>query len=272
MNNFSIQSGLTERVLQRNQMNESLKNRLWNIIYSTLETNIIPEISGYNDPEWSKPIFPLIKSLWTSFFLIDSLPNDPYQYIKKIKIKYFNLTWNETYDLLEFFANHLINKKSFIDECNIILKEENSAYRFIGPSITEITSEIEIDSIENSQRTAYWQVNEHINKALKFLSDNKAPDFKNSIKESISAVEAIVKIISKSENGTLGVLVTDPKLNLPSTIQDAIKKIYGFASNAGGIRHSNKNDKNASPTKADALFILTTCSAITNYIIQISEL
>lgn len=75
---------------------------------------------------------------------------------------------------------------------------------------------------------------------------------------------------SNDKKGTLGSLISHEKIKLPQTIKDAIKKLYGFASDEGGIRHGNK-DISFEIRRADALFICVTCAAIVNYMIQLSN-
>ena len=44
--------------------------------------------------------------------------------------------------------------------------------------------------------TPYSSVNEHVKNALTLFSRRETPDYKNSIKESISAVESIIREIT----------------------------------------------------------------------------
>ncbi len=257
MSGFSERTGLAIKPLQKNDMDDTLKNKLWNLIYTLFQGYIIPELGGYDHDHWRKEFMEIIKKLWGDFLSlqIDKFPYDPDKFIQKIKLKFFELSWNKIYDLLEFFAKNVSDKKKFIFDCNQVLEKENSAYRFINTAIVEIGNQTEIESLEQSSSSPYWQVNEHINKAIGFLSNKLAPDFQNSIKESVSAVEALARIITKNPNGTLGVLTQNPDLNLPKTLQEATKKIYGFASDKGGVRHANKDETEDHLTYSDALFI-----------------
>ena len=81
--------------------------------------------------------------------------------------------------------------------CNVQLERENSAYRFVGTEIVEGTDQNEITSIEEVLKGPK-AVRIYFERALALLSDRRAPDFRNSIKESISAVEAICRLIADS--------------------------------------------------------------------------
>ena len=130
-----------------------------------------------------------------------------------------------------------------------------------------ITDENEIDSIEDAMDTQYESINNHLSKAVSLLSDRQNPDYENSIKESISAVEAMcVSILGK--DATLGAslkqLEKDGVIIHPS-LKSAFEKLYGYTSDAKGIRHAG-NIGGASSTFEEAKFMLVSCSAFINYL------
>jgi hypothetical protein len=105
-------------------------------------------------------------------------------------------------------------------------------------------------------------VREHISTALSMLSDKDSPDYRNSIKESISAVESFVKVTCQDNKGTLGALLKNfqghPALNT------AFKNLYGWTNDEKGIRHSLLDE--GSPVGFDeAKFMLVACSSFINY-------
>jgi hypothetical protein len=57
--------------------------------------------------------------------------------------------------------------------------------------------------VEAAAATQEDAVSEHLNTAIGFLSDRKNPDYRNSIKESISAVESLMKILAGVKSATL---------------------------------------------------------------------
>ena len=109
-------------------------------------------------------------------------------------------------------------------------------------------------------------VNNHFEKALSFYSDRKNPDYKNSIKESISAVESMCCIIcgKKVELGkALGKLEKNG-IYIHGAMKNGFQALYGYASDESGIRHGGIEDKEV--TEEDAKFMLVTCSAFVNYL------
>ncbi len=111
-------------------------------------------------------------------------------------------------------------------------------------------------------------MSQHIGTALKLLADRKKPDYRNSMKESISAVEAICKIIAQNERATLGPALDAVKArtNLHPKLQEAFKALYGYTSDTHGIRHALKDDEE--PEAEDAMFMLVSCSGFVNYLVE----
>ena len=99
------------------------------------------------------------------------------------------------------------------------------------------------------------------------LSDRKEPDYRNSIKESISAVESIAQLVSKSPGATLGdaLKVIDKHVDIHPALKKGFLAIYGYTSDSDGIRHALLD----APTCGfeDAKYMLVSCSAFVNYLI-----
>jgi hypothetical protein len=151
--------------------------------------------------------------------------------------------------------------------CNAVLEGELSAYRFVGGRITEITSKREIAEIEEALEAAPRPVALHLKTALERLADKKSPDYRNSIKESISGVEALCRLITGDPKATLGQAIKQikTKVAIHPAMEKAFDSLYGYTSNEGGIRHALLEDPNLK--FEDAKFMLVSCSAFINYLI-----
>jgi hypothetical protein len=159
----------------------------------------------------------------------------------------------------------------FIKDCNIILIRELSGYRFIGDKIAPITSQEEISSIEKTLEatTRLKAINTHLKTALDLFADRKNPDYRNSVKESISAVEAICGLISGKSKTSLGDALREierkSKIQPHPSLNKSFDSLYGYTSNADGIRHALLDEPNLD--SEDAKFMLVSCSAFINYLI-----
>ena len=138
----------------------------------------------------------------------------------------------------------------------------------MNKQIVEITADEEIQSIEEamSNTSKLKGVQAHLKTALSLLAI-KNPDFRNSIKESISAVEAISQILTGDEKTTLGAALKtfEEKAILHPALKKSLSSLYGYTSDAEGIRHAMLEEPKL--TFNDAKFMLVSCTAFTNYLI-----
>ena len=259
-------------VIQTESIDQELRTGLWNaldIFY--WRTGRPHEHLRSSSNEELKVLFDL---LWLDYFKqpIDTIPEYPYLVEKQIRGYFFSCRWSEIYDIVEFIANNYpreYTNEKFISYCNAILEREVSGYRFVGETIAQITSEEEIVEVEEA--LAYGDqlrpISIHLKTALDLLSDRKSPDYRNSIKESISAVEAICRLIAGS-NATLGKALGEirrqGKVDLHGALEGAFDKLYGYTSDEEGIRHSLLEESDLD--FEDAKFMLVSCSAFINYL------
>lgn len=272
MKSFSQRKGLkpAKSVIQVDSMDDDLKNRLWNALTMFYWDKVeVIERGGF-----IKDITPF-QLLWDEHFRepLDEMYPNWLETLLQIRDRFFNYMWNEVYDFVEFVANRFPNKpvnSAFMVLCNSILKEELSAYRFVGGLITPITTQEEITEIEEALSLQYplKLVANHIRSALDLFSNKKSPDYRNSIKESISAVEALCKLIAGKRKATLeqALKEIEKKVSIHTALKQAFIKLYGYTSDADGIRHALLDEPNLD--SEDAKFMLVSCSAFTNYLIS----
>ncbi len=268
---FSQRKGIKsiKSVIQVDGMDDDLRNDLWNALTVSYWDNISKYLISY---------FPdmeiLIKKIWVDHFKqpLDTLENTWSKTYKIIRKIFYNYEWNEVYDFIEFIVYSYPYKddnQDFMDLCNSFLERELSAYRFIGGKIIQITSEEEISEIEEALEISkpLTAVNTHLKTALDLLADRKSPNYRNSIKESISAVEAICNMITKEKNTTLGQALKkiENEVSLHSALKSAFSSLYGYTSDADGIRHALLDEPNL--YFEDAKFMLVSCSTFINYLI-----
>lgn len=243
---------------QVNSMDDDLRLALWNDLTRYIW-------SPYAN--WSK-FRDLLDQIWTNFFKksLDSF-NSSNVYPTYIRKSYFEMEWYEVYDFIEFIIHTFAIPYAvaeLIDACNSTLENERSGYRLVGALFVPITSEQEVAEIHQALDTTE-QFTSHLNKAIELLANRTSPDYANSIKESISAVEALCKLITDDRSTTLGEALEklDRKgITLHKSLKDAFRKLYGYTSDAQGIRHGLVG--RADLDGEDARFMLVTCSAFIN--------
>lgn len=271
---FSQRKGLkkTRTTFQVDSIDVELRNRLWNVLKVSYWDNVA---GRYRDSLRDYNI--LFNRMWHNFFKarLDNMPYYAADILGVLDKYFFGCEWYEVYDFLEFIVNNYpdeIVNQGFMKACNAVLEEEMAAYRFVGGQVTPITSETEISEIDEALKTPLKTVNIHLGNALGLLSDRKSPDYRNSIKESISAVEAICRLIAKDQNATLGQALKkiEDKVGLHGALKNAFSNLYGYTSSAGGIRHALLDEK-PSLSFEDAKFMLVSCSAFINYLVSKAE-
>lgn len=270
---FSQRMGFTPttKLPQIESMDIDLRNGLWNLYRSIIE--------DFEESQRAYVCSKFFKWLRLNYYKerIDevNLKEDE----GRIKRCFIYDKWHNVFDFLEFFAKSVyefffIDPTHFRNSCNAVLEREFSAYRFVGDKIAPISNQTEIASIEDAlkgtnQFTALQGANTHLSKALGFLSDRINPDYKNSIKESISAVESIAKVINGSKKGTLSDALKKIKdtIGIHPVLMNGFNTLYGYTSDEGGIRHAAIDDASDVDSE-EAQFFLVSCSAFINYLIR----
>lgn len=277
---FSERMGieLATKSIQISSIDADLRNALWSLL--TLHYwDVIWFPRNKRNVISASDLCDLFSALWIDYF---KMPTDTIPTLFKGSSKsggydqlrqyFFEAKWYQIYDFVEFISIHGPDgyRSDFISQCNFYLEKENSGYRFVDGKIIEITSSEEINEIEKAieESTPYYGVKQHLKTAITLLSDRENPDYRNSIKESISAVEALCKKVTGDEKATLGRAVKklDEKSSIHSSLKKAFSSLYGYTSDADGIRHALMKESNL--TNNDARFMLISCSAFINYVIS----
>ncbi len=270
MSLFSQRKGLKpgKKALQIGSLDNETIIAIWNIL-TIVYFNVMRH--QYYSLSSDSQMATFIQRLWMNYFKmpIDSIDDRGMSTYREIKDYLFSCEWNEVLDFIEFAAKNFPNaskNQDFVKGIDRIFKTEVVGYRFIGEEIVGITSEEEITEIEEALDIPLNPVAIHLRKALELLSDRKSPDYPNSIKESISAVEAICQQITGKKGATLGQALKEikKKVELHPALESAFSKLYGYTSSADGIRHALLEESNLD--FEDAKFMLVSCSAFINYL------
>ena len=290
---FSQRIGKTPltKEIQLESIDPELKNGLWNIYTLNILKPIADVVRaektnlyGYYDTSGND----FCVALWHYHFKknVDTIPPKFWEVESSIKTHFFSYKWYEIYDFLEFNMElvrqnmleipeeDLLERFHYIlGKFNEVLETEFAGYRFIDGILSPITNATEMQEIETSLSTTenftpLKNCNIHLKDALDKLSNKNNPDYRNSIKEAISAVECIAKIISGGAKDSLGEALKkiNTKIKIHPSLVAGFGKIYGYTSDEGGIRHS-LTDETEPCDFEDAKFMLVSCSAFINYLV-----
>jgi hypothetical protein len=263
--------------IQLDSIDQALRNGLWDhfsfYIFKRgfhfrtygIETTTLHE-------EWVRPYF---HALWHYLLKepIDTCPfGDHERLYNHMRELILQGNWYDVYDLIEFTAQHFTDDE-FDAKINQVLERELSAYRLIGRMVAPITDVQQTASIENALQmtTKYSGIHKHLNTALDLLSDRRSPDHRNSIKESVSAVEGICQLIACDPKAELGkaLEVVESKVPIHGALKRAFLAMYGYTSDSDGIRHAMLDVSDL--FVEDSLYFLVACSSFVSYLLSKCE-
>ena len=270
MSTFSRRYKYNVKDIQLECASEVLKNRIFAAFYKQ-EFNIYDSLDKKNYTTG-------IEDMMIQMGITYDFPQNVIYKTKNAKaledyVIYGREEWYVIFDFIERYLK-ICDDATFDKmqaEFNAILEDEVSAYRILDGLVVPITNKSEMGSISDAMNTPFEACSIHIAKALELFANREKPDYENSIKESISAVESICSEITGIEGAqaTLGKTIKklkDAGIHIHPAMENAFTSLYGYTSDEGGIRHGSIDFVEA-PSE-DAKFMLITCSAFVNYLVE----
>lgn len=263
MKRFSERHGLIEMrsVLQIDEVSAGLRTRLWNC----LEIGFWAKADVYH---YRKYYHSGLEGVWNnimkrSFSELRALTERSRR--RRVEEHFMSCTWHEVYDLLEEVVQAQEGHFDLLSQCiNRQLEEERSGYRLVNRAFVPIVSEVEIQSLEEALDSG-GAPSAHLRRALELLSERPEPDIRNSIKESISAVEAMAGEVAGKPLLPEALKVLEKQRDLHPALRLAFDKLYGYSSDEGGVRHA-LTEEEARVGFEEGKFMLTACTAFVNYL------
>jgi len=272
MPSFSQRQGLTpiRSILQHDSLDEETRVRLWNVIVT-----INADFSGVYRADLLDEI---AASLWEFTFL---KPADERrgssQTFALAKDAILAKAWHRALDVIDDYVKYLRLTEANNAEAapvlfNMVFERCLVSYRFIAGVLVPVGEGLEGDAIVTAIEStrAHAGARHHILRAIELLSDRNAPDYLNSIKESISAVEAVVTSLSGERTIARGLSALRASGRIDhAALESAWSKMYGWTSDAEGIRHAASSDTVGN--QAIAKYMVVACSAFVTYLVEQDE-
>jgi AbiJ N-terminal domain 4 len=270
---FSRRHGYTALPIQSSAgtLTSEAQTRLWNIFYT--DFCLANTVQGGGRTIGAASEF--LRFMWVNYWpgRVDQYPGDR-NVIDQIARNIGGRAWYLFFDIFGEIFRHNRFKSVLRDpdeterKIREALQRENTAYTFVEGYFVERMTGVEVQAIETSLRSPIEGIREHFTTALKFLSDRDSPDYRNSIKESILAVEAACNHVAHQEKATVesALNTLHKRRPLHPAFIDALSKLYAWKNDEGGIRHALlETDKLEGE---DAQFMLVTCSGFVNYLLD----
>lgn len=178
----------------------------------------------------------------------------------------FSLTWQQAFNFCERLYSHLaqdverynrgsdeyevVTPKSQVQEyitreLQLLFLEENLAFEFSNGLVRRRGRRNTADQVERAGLVLgdprLSAARRHFNKALKYFRNAFDPDYENTVKEAVCAVEATARVLFPSGGSTLGDVVKSitgsDAGQLPKPIANTFHGLYGFRNGGQGVGH-----------------------------------
>jgi len=237
----------------------------------------------YQDEINERGDFDRFKTIWMFYFerFGDEFPvywSDFEGFIKKF------LETADDVNILDFAQ--AVARQAFISDTafrtlRLVIERDRLAYRLVGtarsvddkPTLIPVsaldqTGVIEENWKELSKNSARGAA-EHLRRASDFLSKGQ---YNDAVRESIHAVESAAKVASGDSSATLtdALALLDKAHTLHPALRQALVKLYGWTSDAQGVRHALIEPTNDIPEQM-ALFMFSACTAFAAWLLSYSK-
>ena len=168
-----------KQVIQLESMDSDLRNSLWNALeLHYWQPLYLPRTRGLGSPD-NMEVRSICVAIWVNYFKrpLDTLSDHWDSTRNRIRKYFFECSWSEVYDFIEFMVNFEGGRRSgqFEQLVNSYLERELSGYRFVDSQITPITDQNEISELELAVAGRPDSVSEHLKTSLRLLSDRQEP-------------------------------------------------------------------------------------------------
>jgi hypothetical protein len=167
-------------------------------------------------------------------------------------------------------------KKYFSEEVNQLLMEENIDYNFVGGQF-ERRGRAQTQKNLKKMGTVLAdsnlnEVRKHYNKAIRFFNQTQEPDYNNSIKEALCALESAIEICTgKKASNNFNLAIKELEGNaddkIPTPIAQSMMKVFAFRGSGQGISHAAPDGFRVSDLEAE--LVLNTVAAFITYIVDL---
>ncbi len=266
-------------------LSDDLRKEIWNCF----RLMIAPPInSSYVHEEFCKRILDKLKN---EVLLVDDrhipIPHD--EVMRTLKTTVLEGEFNEVLNFIEHVANEDVNMgalekigradivtainsfsywvKSLLDkyEAAYWLDMSKKPYQIV-PRASKEAGEATQKAVEAVHKSGMVGASTHLRGAAKHIDTRQ---YRDSIADSIHAVESVARKITRKEEASLGqaldILEKDGLLE-HEFLKDAFKKLYRYTSNSRtGIRHA-MSEKSISVGLDEALFMYGACASFAAYL------
>lgn len=179
--------------------------------------------------------------------------------------------WFRVYDVVEAIASKMqetpysYELEKFEAEINDYFIENGIGWKLVDGKIEVRGAEVFEQSVcqaENElQASGFSTARNELHEALHDLSRRPSPDVTGAIQHSMAALECVARVAVGDEKSTLGEILKRYKDVVPKPLDEAINKIWGFASE--NARHINEGRE---PSFEEAELVVIMVAGVSTYL------
>ena len=258
--------------LKRTEVSGQLRAVLWAYIYGELTSSRDEDME--RNAVVGQPWGDVLRDvhIFHNHGPADEFDTSFYDAVDKVKAVFMKGSYSKIYGWLQ----HVLQAEptpEFAKDIDQVLRDCRSPYRVVDDDVL-----CPVGSNEEAETVAKAFVDlkagglaggrGHLKSASGELS---AGNFAASVRESIHAVESVVKVLEPSGDFSKALGRLEAKTTIHGALKKGFSAIYGFTSDEQGIRHPLLDKDAASVDEADAMFMIGACSAFVSYLIDKSR-
>ena len=187
------------------------------------------------------------------------------------------LEFNRVFDLLQMTMRHPDCPASFttgvvelFERCRLAYFVDTNGPPTIFPAATREEGAAIGEAIKDLQTAGLRGAEAQLRKAADLINQG---DWAGSVRESIHAVESVARQLDPNASKTLGPALAslEKSGHLHPALKTAFSKLYGYASNEEGIRHSLAYGPESPAGRDEAVFMLGACASFASYLWRRSQ-
>ncbi len=187
--------------------------------------------------------------------------------------------WHQFYDICEVMwanpgARYLEHKhkEEFTAQINALFREEQLGFEIRDGKVEKVGSGFIDAKIKETRyllkEAEFRGADQHFEKAMKAINERPKPDVENCVKDAVSAIESVGRIITNDENALLSDIIKSAvkKDVIPQPLDQTFQKLYAYRGNEPGVAHGAVDISKV--TEAEAELILAMSAAMIIYLVK----
>ncbi|MFA7689309.1 MAG: hypothetical protein WCX96_04415 [Bacilli bacterium] len=181
----------------------------------------------------------------------------------------YGCEWYKVYDFIEVLINNPdfdLNYDNLVNEINEYFVENGYSWiinkKIIERRYSDVSEELIKHAREAIDSSSYPTVSSEFEESIKDLSRRPNPDLTGAIQHSMAGLECLFREVSGDKKSNLGDLLKKFNSIIPQPLDQAIDKIWGYAS-----EHSRHIREGREPGMKESRLIVSITCAISEYLL-----